>query len=157
MNITAALQKTFLFKDFPVTELEKLATVAKHEKRGHDSVLFREGEKGDQFFLITLGSVRVMKKNRDGEEEEVAHLATGSYFGEMAVIEGDHERTATIITQEQTELLTLSQTDVQRLFAKDDKLAHHFYRAMCRGLVNRLRNTTQDAAFFKALARSRHG
>ncbi len=157
MNITMALQKTFLFKDFPAAELEKLSTVVKHEKRAHDFVLFREGEKGEQFFLITMGSVRVMKKNRDGEDEEVARLATGSYFGEMAVIEGDHERTATIITQEQTELLTLSQTDVQKLFAKDDKLAHHFYRAMCKGLVNRLRNTTQDAAFFKALARTRHG
>lgn len=157
MNITAALQKTFLFKDFPAAELEKLSAVTKYEKLPHDSVLFREGDKGEKLYLITLGSVRVLKKNRDGVDEEVAQLSTGSYFGEMAVIEGDHERSATIVTQEQTELLTLAQTDVARLFAKDDRLAHHFFRAMCRGLVNRLRNTTQDAAFFKALARGRHG
>ncbi|MCC6812337.1 MAG: cyclic nucleotide-binding domain-containing protein [Deltaproteobacteria bacterium] len=156
MNIAAALKKTFLFKDFPPDELEKLAGVCKHEKLVHDSTLFREGEKGAQFFLILMGSVRVLKKNRDGVDQEVATLSTGSYFGEMAVVDDDHDRSATIITQEQTELLTLSQPDVQKLFAKDDKLAHHFYRAMCRGLTRRLRATTQDAAFFKALAQQRH-
>ena len=158
MNIVAALQKTFLFKDFPSSELEKLASVTKYEKRAPDSVLFREGEEGTLFFLIVLGSVRVLKKNNDGVDLEVATLASGSYFGEMAMVVDDkHERTATIVTQEQTELLTLSQADVETLFAKDDRLAHHFYRAMCKGLTRRLSATTQDAAFFKALARKHHG
>jgi CRP/FNR family transcriptional regulator, cyclic AMP receptor protein len=156
MNIAAALQKTFLFKEFPAAELEKLAQVAKYEKHGHESLLFREGEKGDQLFIIIFGSVKVQKRNADGVEQEVAHLSSGSYFGEMAVVDDEHERSATIITHEQTELLSLAHEDVQKLFAKDDKLAHHFYKALCKGLTRRLRATTQDTAFFKALARSRH-
>jgi hypothetical protein len=73
------------------------------------------------------------------------------------VVDDKHERTASIVTQEQTELLTLAQADVQPLFAKDDRLAHHFFRAMCKGLTRRLSATSQDAAFFKALARKHHG
>jgi CRP/FNR family transcriptional regulator len=157
MNIAAALQKTFLFKEFPANELDKLASVAKYEKLGAESVLFREGEKAEQLFIIVMGSVKVSKRNSDGVEQEVAHLSSGSYFGEMAVVDDHHERSATIVTHEQTELLTFTHDDVQKLFAKDDKIAHHFYKAMCRGLTRRLRATTQDAAFFKALAQNRHG
>jgi CRP-like cAMP-binding protein len=157
MNQVQALQKTFLFKEFPATELEKLAAVARYEKRPQDNMLFREGEGGTELFVLLNGSVKVLKRNNDGVDEEVAQLGSGSYFGEMAVTDDQHERSATIVTKESSEFLVFSQGEVLRLFEKDDKLAHHFYRSLCRGLTRRLRATTQDAAFFRALAKERHG
>jgi len=157
MDQVQALQKTFLFKEFPVKELERLAAVARYERRPSDNVLFREGEPGSEFFILLNGSVKVLKRNKDGVEEEVAQLGTGSYFGEMAVVDDQHERSATIITKESTELLVFAQGEILRLFDNDDRLAHHFYKSLCRGLTRRLRATTQDATFFRALAKERHG
>ncbi len=157
MNHVQALQKTFLFKDFPASELDKLGALARYERRSQDSVLFREGEVGQQLFIVLMGSVKVLKRNADGVDEEVATLGSGSYFGEMSVIDDQHERSATIVTKESTEFLVFTHSEVQKMFDKDDRLAHHFYRALCRGLTRRLRATTQDAAFFRALAKERHG
>jgi CRP/FNR family transcriptional regulator, cyclic AMP receptor protein len=156
MNHVLELKKTFLFKDFPSHELEKLAMLAKYEKYSTDSVLFREGESGHQLFVLLMGSVKVLKRDGHGVDEEVATLGSGSYFGEMAVTDGEHERSATIIAKESTELLVFAQAELHAMFDKDDRLAHHFYRALSRGLTRRLRATTQDSAFFRAIAKERH-
>src|SRR5437762_1854930 len=127
MDIAQALKKTFLFKEFPKAELDRLAAVGKHVQRTQENVLFRDGDRGNQLFIIVMGTVAVLKKNSDGVDQEVATLGTGSYFGEMAIIDGEHERSATIVTKEASELITFAQPDVKALFDRDDKLAHHFY------------------------------
>jgi CRP-like cAMP-binding protein len=152
MNNAQALKKTFLFQDMPQTELDKLAHAAKEEQISSGEAIFNEGDGGTNFYVIVLGSV-VVQKNRDGQSEEVAHLGTGSYFGEMAVVDENHERSATIVAHESTTLLSFSQAALEKIFEKDHALAHHFYKSLARGLTRRLHATTQDAAFYKALAR----
>ena len=50
-------------------------------------VIFREGEPGSSFYLITEGTVRISKG--DGEESETLGLiGAGDFIGEMAVIDG---------------------------------------------------------------------
>ncbi len=156
MNTAEVLKKTFLFRDFSAADLKKLASAAKEDNLGPETPIFREGEAGDALYIIVLGSVRVMKKNKDGSSEEVATLGTGSYFGEMAIVTDDHERTATILSKEPTTLVMLKRADIEGLAAKDDKFAHTFYKAVARGLAKRLAATSTEAAFLKALAKNRH-
>lgn len=156
MNIGVALKQSFLFKDFPEAELLRLAAIAKQEHFAAESTLFYQGEPGDKFYLIVLGSVSVRQSRDNNPAEELVTLGSGQYFGEMAIIDDAHERSATIVTKEDTHLITLSRTEVQKILEHDDRLAHHFYRALARGLTRRLRSTTRDAAFFRALAKHRH-
>jgi CRP-like cAMP-binding protein len=153
MNIVGALTKTFLFKEFPTPELDRLAHAATHEQRPAESLLFREGDPGDQLYCIIVGSVKVLKRDRDGVDEEVAMLGSGSYFGEMAVLQHEHKRGATIITREPTELVSFTYQHLNKVLSHDDKIAHHLYKALANGLARRLAATTTDAAFFKALAK----
>jgi CRP/FNR family cyclic AMP-dependent transcriptional regulator len=157
MDFPRTLAKTFLFKDFPSEDIERLANIAIEEKRPQESIVFHENDHGNQFYVIVLGSVGIIKKNREGADEEIATLSTGSYFGEMAIVDDDHVRSATVVTKESTTLLVFSQPSIQKLFANDDRLAHHFYRSLARGLSRRLRSTTIDASFYKALVKHRHG
>ena len=66
------------------------------------AVVIQQGEKAKGFFVITDGTAKV---TLDGDD--LATLSSGSYFGEMAVIDGG-PRTANIIAQ--TELSTLEIT-----------------------------------------------
>ncbi|CAL8467781.1 g7319 [Coccomyxa elongata] len=50
--------------------------------------IFRQGEKGDRFYIVQEGAVTVSKTN-DGERTVLAKLAEGSYFGERALIKDD--------------------------------------------------------------------
>ena len=151
----AALKKTFLFRNFTEAQIAKLLETGKERRLGANAIVFNEGDSGTEMYVLLMGSVGVFK-NREGQDEEMATLGSGSYFGEMAILDDEHQRSASIHTKEPTTLLVLSDQDAEALFKDDDKLAHEFFKALAQGLARRLRNTTQDAAFYKALARSRH-
>ncbi|KAF7406552.1 hypothetical protein HZH68_005921 [Vespula germanica] len=57
------------------------------------------GEKGDKFFIISGGNVRITKDTEYGGEEELVVLGKGQYFGEKALYddEGEHRRHANAI------------------------------------------------------------
>jgi CRP/FNR family transcriptional regulator, cyclic AMP receptor protein len=149
------LGNTALLKSMSPAQLKKLAGIAKEEELLGKSELFREGDTGDAMYIIIMGTVRVLKKNDSGDSEEVAVLGTGGYFGEMAIVTDDHRRSATIVAQEPTQLLALSRESLEALCNNDPDLGVAFYRAMARGLARRLNATTQDAASYRAMFRTR--
>ena len=51
-------------------------------------IVFAENEPGDCLYLIAKGSVKVSKKGRAGQQETLAHLLEGDFFGEMALVDG---------------------------------------------------------------------
>lgn len=58
------------------------------------TILFKEGEIGDRFFLLKRGNVRIYKTLDSGEEVELTIVKPGEIFGEMAIL-GNQERAAT--------------------------------------------------------------
>ena len=50
--------------------------------------IFRQGERGDRFYIIQEGAV-VVSKTADGERSVLARLGEGAYFGERALIKDD--------------------------------------------------------------------
>jgi len=152
MDYADALSKVFLFKDMPLAQRSKLATIAHEYSLPAHERLFDEGDTGDEMYVIVLGTAKVFKKREGGDPEEVATLATGSYFGEMAFLIDAHERTAMVETQERTIALGFKEEELLALCDKDPEVAHYLYRALARGLALRLRNTTRDQAYFKAMA-----
>lgn len=155
MDQAQALKKTFLFADFTPHELEQLAAVAREQHVQAGQAIFMEGDQGSEFYVLVLGTVSV-SKNREGSEEDVATLGSGSYFGEMAVCDDDHLRSATIVAKEPTTLLAFAQDKLESLFAHDHAIAHRFFRTLARGLSRRLRSTTQDAAYYRAMFKEHH-
>jgi CRP-like cAMP-binding protein len=48
------------------------------------TVLFQEGDKGEEMFIIQSGRVEVSKRIRGVEKTTLATLEKGEFFGEMA-------------------------------------------------------------------------
>ncbi|MCA9133456.1 MAG: cyclic nucleotide-binding domain-containing protein, partial [Planctomycetales bacterium] len=69
------------------------------------SVVIREGEVGDKFYLIRKGAVTV---RRGTPPVTLATLSEGDFFGEMALLTGQ-PRNASVQTLGETELYSLSQ------------------------------------------------
>jgi CRP/FNR family cyclic AMP-dependent transcriptional regulator len=97
-----------------------------------------QGEHGKGFFVMTKGTAAVKV-----EATEVAALGPGSYFGEMAVIDGG-PRTATITATAPTFVLELTRTALLRVIESDASVAN----AMDVELSRRLREAGEsvDAA-----------
>ena len=57
-------------------------------------VVFREGERGDRFYIVETGNVAIHRARKGGgkktHREETLKLVTrGEYFGELALLRGD--------------------------------------------------------------------
>ena len=59
------------------------------------SAIVRQGEPGEQFYILTSGAVEVFVEHPDGREVLVDRLGAGQYFGEMALV-GRRPRQATV-------------------------------------------------------------
>ncbi len=51
-------------------------------------IIFREGDTGDCMFLVGDGKVKISKAGRGGKQETLGFIETGSFFGEMALLDG---------------------------------------------------------------------
>lgn len=152
------LAKTSLFADFSPEHIRKLAAVVDEESIPAQSELFREGDGGSDLYVLALGTVKVLKKGKDGDEEEVATLGSGSYFGEMGLVLQDHTRTGTIRAMEDSKVLKVTQEALAKLCEDDPSFGREFYRAVARGLARRLNMTNRDVAQYRAYWREhRHG
>ena len=81
------------------------------------SVIFRQGDAGDEMFLIGHGRVRLVLE-AEGYQKEFAVLGPGEFFGELSLL-GEAARTATAEAIEDTTLLPISR-DVFAMLVKDD-------------------------------------
>ena len=153
MERTEFLKKTVLFKDLSTFELIKVNKVTRTRRLQADEVVFREGTVGDSLFIVKSGSVRVTKMDDGGQEKVLAILNPGDHFGEIALV--DHQtRSATIVANEETELIQIKDEDFNRLLEEDKDIALKFYKTFLKVLCMRLRDTNESLTFSRTLLES---
>jgi len=81
------------------------------------TVIFRQGEPGDEMFVIEKGRVR-LTLGTAGHEKEVAVLGRGEFFGELSLLSGA-ARSATAQAVEDSNLLAIGR-DVFAMMVQDD-------------------------------------
>jgi CRP/FNR family transcriptional regulator, cyclic AMP receptor protein len=86
MDITQVLQKTFVFRDLPPEEIQKLSAVLHRRGFGAGDLFFEEGEPSKTMYIIEEGTIQIIKKV-DQENKVLNTLQSGDLFGEMAFIE----------------------------------------------------------------------
>ncbi|HXV34993.1 MAG TPA: cyclic nucleotide-binding domain-containing protein [Gaiellaceae bacterium] len=86
-----ALGRAPLFKNLARSELVELAMATEDLEVEAGKVLAREGDIGQEFFVIVDGEVSVSK---DGTE--IRRLGPGDFFGEIALVWESPRRTATV-------------------------------------------------------------
>ncbi|CAL9730252.1 cAMP-dependent protein kinase regulatory subunit [Monosporozyma unispora] len=105
-----------LLKSVPVLEKlttyerSKLADALDTQYYGPGEVIIREGDVGENFYLIEYGEVQVIKEDKG----VINTLGKGDYFGELALL-NDIPRQATIKTTKRTKVATLGKSGFQRL------------------------------------------
>lgn len=103
-----------------------------------DAVIFKEGEEGDEMFLIVQGRVEIRKATGPSTTKTLTELGKGDVFGEMAVI--DHRpRSASAVATEPTQLLAINEKLYDSMVASNPDFA----RRMNRILSDRVRRANQ--------------
>jgi putative ABC transport system ATP-binding protein len=104
---------------------QQLSDVAEHVKKRHfaagDTVI-REGEPGEEFFVISDGEVEVIRA-----DHEVARLGPGDFFGEVALISGE-PRNATVVAEGEVDTYVLGKTDFETALASSRSFRDQLHR-----------------------------
>jgi len=85
--------------------------------------IVRQGETGNSLFIIEEGvvGIRVKFDNRQ-TAVEVARMGAGNFFGEMALLTGEH-RTATIISVTETYLYEITKQSIAPLIENEPRIS----------------------------------
>jgi CRP-like cAMP-binding protein len=98
-----------LFADLDARSLDAVGVLAREIERPAGTVLVREGEPGDEFYVLVSGTIRVERAGGTGRS-----ISAGGFLGEIALLEGP-SRTATATCVEDCRLLVIQRHEFDRL------------------------------------------
>jgi serine phosphatase RsbU (regulator of sigma subunit) len=113
-----------LFKDLPAGELEVLSDQLCIREIPANTLLFREGEPGDHFYIIAAGELEVVKALGDDGEWRVAVLGPGEFLGDLSLLNPDRLRTASVRSRGPARLWEMHHTDVESLLERQPQVAY---------------------------------
>jgi len=104
-------------------------------------VLFREGDAGDDVYIVINGRLRVVATDVEGRERALEEVGRGQAVGEVSLLTGE-PRSATVYAVRDSDLLRLSRAAFEELA----RLHPHAMLAIARAAAWRLRrSSTGDA------------
>jgi CRP-like cAMP-binding protein len=123
------LQEIPIFSDVPKRHVKKIAALTREVRYQAGSTIVRVGEPGDDFFVVLEGTASVRRRGLAS-----LPLGPGSYFGEMALIDGG-PRSASVVAETDLLCLRLPRKDFLRVLRTEPEVD----LALLRHLAGRIR------------------
>lgn len=103
-------------------DLEQIKSLAVRKPYKKDELIFSEGDTADYVYFIESGRVSIFIQ-KFTEQEEIATLGPGEYFGEMAIFHKD-KRTASVLALTDTILLSIERNTFIDFVQSHRSVAH---------------------------------
>ncbi|SMC26542.1 CRP/FNR family transcriptional regulator, anaerobic regulatory protein [Clostridium acidisoli DSM 12555] len=123
--------------------------VVKIYKKG--SVIFHEYDKGDAFFFVKSGKVKIFKTSFDGRDITLNILEEGSIFAEVTLF-NDINYPATAMVLEESQIGMILNKDIEKLILKNTSLALQIIKLLNKRLY-KSQSTIKDMAFSDTFVR----
>lgn len=104
-----------------------------------NTVVIQKGDESGVLYVVISGRLKVTVADGQGKEVILNTLGPGDYFGELAIL-GDMPRTATVMSLEDSKLLTLSRKAFLDLVREQPDIA----LAVIRNLTERVSQLTEQ-------------
>ena len=102
-----------IFRQLPKEKCEEIIRSMENRVIAPGTIIFRQGDPGDRYYIVQSGKVRVFREDAAGLETELSVLGAGESFGEMALLTGE-ARSASVEALEETRLRVLSKEQFER-------------------------------------------
>ena len=122
LRICEFLRPIELFKTLTPRQLTDVAEKMSKRHYAVGETIIREGDPGEEFFLVSDGEVEVIRA-----DHEVARLGPGNFFGEVALISGE-PRNATVVAESEVDAYLLGKSDFEAALAASQSFRDQLYR-----------------------------
>jgi CRP-like cAMP-binding protein len=116
--VTKLLKQASPFSTLDGEQLRRLAARLERLEVPTGETIIRQGEAGEECYVLRSGRVEVLTGGAQGDERMLATLDPGSLFGEAALLT-DEPRNATVRATEPCTLLALRRTDLLEVLGAD--------------------------------------
>ncbi len=150
--IAELLSQSDLFHAFDAAALERLAEAATTKSLRRNDLVFSEGDRADELFVVSAGRIAIATTAPDGRESVVALMEPGDLFGELAFFDGGG-RSARARALDVSEVVAVPYALLRELFAERPELLWPVVEL----LVRRLRSTDEalsDSVFLDVVGRT---
>ncbi|MGG2198053.1 MULTISPECIES: Crp/Fnr family transcriptional regulator [Paenibacillus] len=138
-KLISLLRHVPLFQDLSAAELETIAPLFVERKYKKGTILFFEGDAGEEFFLIQSGVVKVYRID-NAKEIILSLFRGGDFFGEMSLIQKGLQRSATAETMDNCSIYTLVRSEFYHFMERTPKLCLRLLEVT----MERLRKTNEQ-------------
>jgi sigma-B regulation protein RsbU (phosphoserine phosphatase) len=143
-EIASMIGQVPLFAGLRGTELSFVASLLDQVQIPAGTLLFREGDPGDHFYLIVDGEAEVIKSLGTPDERSIAIRKAGEFFGEMSLFESDGRRMASVMARSPLCMLRMARKDFDVLLQRRPALAHEMLRVLSLRLTHTHETTIAD-------------
>jgi serine/threonine protein phosphatase PrpC/CRP-like cAMP-binding protein len=127
-----------LFRALNDREILRLLQVVEVHPYKDADVVIREGDRGEELFIVLTGSVKVVRG-----ETELARFKPGDHFGEMALVR-NQPRSATVVSDLDSELMVIRRTDFFDILRSEHQLSVKLLWQFLGALADRLDETNRE-------------
>lgn len=132
-----------IFSELSPRALTILENVVHVRNYTANETVFEEGDPGSGMYMIRSGTVKIHAMNEHGEEDELARLCPGDFFGETTLT-APAPRSASARTLEVTELVGLFRADILELAEKHPGVANNILLGLTRVVSERLQSASLE-------------
>jgi CRP/FNR family cyclic AMP-dependent transcriptional regulator len=138
-QVLTGLKNVPYFSEVPGDALQNLAYSAVKKSYPKNAVLINEGEEAGSLFIILNGKVQIYLSDESGRTVTLAIQESGSFFGELSLLDGE-PRSASVITLEPTTCVLIpSEAFLSWLKTQPDSAVR-----IIRSLTRRIRNLNES-------------
>jgi CRP/FNR family transcriptional regulator, cyclic AMP receptor protein len=128
--IDSQLAAVPLFQGLSKKQLRRISSLMTRVDRPAGQVLTREGESGQEFFIVLEGEVEVRQGDR-----VIATRGPGDYLGEIALLD-KRPRTATVVATTPVSVEVLSRREFMSLLAQAPELSEQIMATVAQRLAD---------------------
>lgn len=153
-NLRDLLRNIYLFKTFTDEEIDLIAGLAQKKEIAPGARVFNENSAAEAMYVIEYGTIKFLKKDSEGDQQQIRMLGPGAHFGELPLLDGE-KRSLSAEAVEKSVLYEIPFDKLKAALEQDHKIAADFYREIAHFLVVNLRRSTQDLSVAREI-QNRH-
>jgi MFS superfamily sulfate permease-like transporter/CRP-like cAMP-binding protein len=137
-----ALENVSILSDFDAEDFAAIKTHLTHVVHATGSVIFSEGDPGEELFIIVKGTASAYLRQANGGDIRLVSFAPGTVFGELAILDAG-PRSASVVANTDLGCYVLSAAAFAALSARSPAVAIKLLASLGRELSGRLRRANR--------------